>query len=99
MPVAFRERQHVPQNPKLWEMLVKQARTRFHPYPSLPASKWIHREYVRRGGTFVMSRKEDSRHKEGRLTREGKKEQKEHRKEEEKRRKIEGKNPKEGKKR
>lgn len=91
MPVAFREKQHVPQNPKLWEQLVKEARAKFHPYPSLPASRWIHREYVRRGGTFVMSRHEDDRHDRGNLTKKGKKEQQEHKKEEDKRKHIEGK--------
>lgn len=91
MPVAFREREHVPQNPKLWEQLVKLARAKFHPYPSLPASRWIHREYVRRGGTFVTSRKEDNRHSKGKQTEKGKKEQEEHGKEEKTRKKYEGK--------
>jgi hypothetical protein len=71
-----REVERVPQNPRLWEMLVVQAKQKFHPYPSLPASKWIHGEYVKRGGSFVDSKKKDSRHdKRGSLTSAGKKEE------------------------
>lgn len=43
----------VPSNPKLWHMLVLQAKAKFPTYPSLPASKWIHQEYVKKGGQFV----------------------------------------------
>lgn len=63
----------VPQNPRLWAMLEQEARHRFHPYPSLPASKWLHNEYVKRGGTFVESKKKDMRHdKSGKETAQGK---------------------------
>lgn len=66
----------VPQNPRLWEMLVAQAKQKFQTYPSLPASKWVHTEYVKRGGIFVDSKKKDTRHDlRGRQTREGKKEE------------------------
>lgn len=72
-----REVQRVPQNPRLWEMLVVQAKRKFPTYPSLPASKWIHAEYVKRGGVFVDSKKKDVRHdKRGQLTAQGKKEEK-----------------------
>lgn len=64
----------VPRNPRLWAMLVQEAKSRFQKFPSLPASKWIHNEYVKRGGTFVKSQKEDERHKRGRLTKEGRRE-------------------------
>lgn len=43
----------VPANPKLWQMLATQAKAKFPKYPSLPASKWIHQEYVKKGGQFV----------------------------------------------
>lgn len=43
----------VPANPKLWHMLVLQAKAKFPKYPSLPASKWVHQEYVKHGGRFV----------------------------------------------
>lgn len=66
-----------PKNPRLWEMLVNQAKRKFPKYPSLPASKWIHQEYVKRGGTFVESKKQDDRHKRGKFTRQGKKEEEE----------------------
>ena len=46
-----------PQNPKLWAMLTKQASAKFSPFPSLPASKWIHAEYVKRGGVFIEDKK------------------------------------------
>jgi hypothetical protein len=66
----------VPQNPRLWEMLVAQAKQKYPTYPSLPASKWIHAEYVKRGGIFVDSKKKDTRHDlHGRQTRAGKKEE------------------------
>jgi hypothetical protein len=46
-----------PQNQKLWDMLTRQASAKFTPYPSLPASKWIHNEYVKRGGAFIEEKK------------------------------------------
>ena len=79
MAVASRPRAEgsVPQNPRLWEMLVSQAKRKFPTYPSLPASKWVHQEYVKRGGRFVASKKEDTRHDQrGTLTHQGKKEEK-----------------------
>jgi hypothetical protein len=54
--------QQVPQNRRLWDMLVSQARHRFRVYPSPAASHWVHKEYVQRGGRFVSSVKEDTRH-------------------------------------
>lgn len=47
----------VPQNQKLWNMLVSQAKTKFHTWPSLPASKWVHKQYVEHGGQFVKESK------------------------------------------
>jgi hypothetical protein len=73
---AGRQSRGVPQNPRLWEMLVAQAKQKFQTYPSIPASKWVHSEYVKRGGTFVESKKKDTRHdRRGKLTSEGKKEE------------------------
>ena len=67
----------IPQNPRLWNMLTQEAKSRFLKFPSLPASKWIHSEYVKRGGIFVKSTKEDTRHdKSGRKTQAGVKEEK-----------------------
>ena len=74
----------VPQNPKLWAMLQNLARHKFKTYPSIPASKWLHDEYTKRGGTFVASKKQDTRHdKSGKETEKGKKERKETEKEKE----------------
>jgi hypothetical protein len=57
-------------------MLVTQAKQKFPTYPSIPASKWIHKEYVERGGIFVDSKKKDTRHdRRGKLTRHGKQEE------------------------
>lgn len=64
----------VPKNPRLWAMIQNLARMKFQKFPSLPASKWMHEEYVKRGGTFVESEKKDDRHKHGQETAAGKKE-------------------------
>lgn len=62
-------------------MLVAQAKQKFQTYPSIPASKWVHSEYVKRGGTFVDSKKKDTRHDQrGKLTLHGKKEEDEKKK-------------------
>jgi hypothetical protein len=43
---------HEPANPKLWQLVVAQARAKFATYPSPAASHWVHKEYVQKGGTF-----------------------------------------------
>jgi len=45
----------VPLNQKLWDALVVQARAKFNKWPSLPASKWAHQQYVQRGGRFASA--------------------------------------------
>lgn len=47
-----------PANPKLWNMITMQARTRFAKYPSPAAASWVHGRYVQMGGKFVGSKKE-----------------------------------------
>ena len=47
----------VPTNQRLWNSLVVQAKAKFKAWPSLPASKWVHKEYVQRGGRFVDSKR------------------------------------------
>lgn len=47
----------VPINQRLWNTLVVQAKAKFKTWPSLPASKWVHKEYVQRGGRFVDSKR------------------------------------------
>ena len=46
----------VPANQRLWNMLVAQARAKFPKFPSLPASRWIHEQYVQKGGQFLSAR-------------------------------------------
>ena len=41
-----------PSNPKLWQMIITQARARFATYPSPAASHWVHDQYVKSGGKF-----------------------------------------------
>ena len=41
-----------PTNPKLWQMIISQARARFATYPSPGASHWVHDQYVKSGGKF-----------------------------------------------
>lgn len=45
-------------NPKLWNMLTAQARSKFTTYPSPAAAHWVHSRYEQMGGKFVQSKKE-----------------------------------------
>ena len=47
-----------PANPKLWNMLTTQARSKFRTYPSPAAAHWVHSRYVQLGGKFVPSKKD-----------------------------------------
>ena len=47
-----------PANPKLWNMITTQAKTRFAKYPSPAAAHWVHAKYVQLGGKFVDSKKQ-----------------------------------------
>ena len=67
----------VPSNPKLWQMLVLQAKAKFPKYPSLPASKWIHQEYVKKGGQFVTEAKAHTKEHVSKQMREAEKKKKE----------------------
>lgn len=44
-----------PVNEKLWSMVVFQAKTKYHPYPSPGASNWVHKRYIELGGKFEDS--------------------------------------------
>lgn len=48
-------KQH-PANPKLWNMLTTQARSKFRTYPSPAAAHWVHSRYLQLGGKFVDSK-------------------------------------------
>lgn len=45
----------IPANPKMWEMCIAQAKTKFNKWPSPTASNWVHSKYVNLGGKFVES--------------------------------------------
>lgn len=47
-----------PANPRLWNLIVLQAKQRFSKYPSPAAAHWVHSHYVMMGGKFVGSKRE-----------------------------------------
>ena len=47
-----------PANPKQWNMIVAQARSKFRTYPSPAAAHWVHTHYVQLGGKFVNKESE-----------------------------------------
>ena len=42
-----------PANPKLYAMVVAQARAKYSSYPNPGASAWVHKRYVQSGGQFI----------------------------------------------
>lgn len=46
----------VPTNQRLWNSLVVQAKAKFKTWPSIPASRWVHQQYVSHGGQFADSK-------------------------------------------
>jgi hypothetical protein len=42
-----------PANPKLYAMIVAQARAKYSSYPNPGASAWVHKKYVQSGGQFI----------------------------------------------
>jgi len=53
----------VPANPRLYNMITTQAKTRFAKYPSPAAAHWVHAKYIQMGGKFVDSKKEKDQKK------------------------------------
>jgi hypothetical protein len=47
-----------PANPRLYNMITVQARTKFPKYPSPASAHWVHAKYLQMGGRFVGSKKE-----------------------------------------
>lgn len=47
-----------PANPRLWNMITTQARSRFAKYPSPAAAHWVRSRYTQMGGKFVASKSE-----------------------------------------
>jgi hypothetical protein len=42
-----------PANPKLYAMIVAQARAKYSNYPNPGASAWVHKRYTQSGGQFI----------------------------------------------
>jgi hypothetical protein len=42
-----------PANPKMWAMIVAQAKAKYSNYPNPGASHWVHKTYVEHGGRFI----------------------------------------------
>lgn len=42
-----------PANPKLWAMIVAQAKAKYSNYPNPGASHWVHEQYLKHGGKFI----------------------------------------------
>ena len=45
-------------NPKLYAMVVMQAKAKYRIYPSPGASHWVHKRYLELGGKFIDSEEE-----------------------------------------
>lgn len=52
---------HIPANPKMWDMLIAQARAKFNKWPSPTASSWVSSKYTQMGGKFVESKDQMTR--------------------------------------
>lgn len=52
-----------PANLKLWEMVIAQARAKYAKYPSPAASHWVHQQYVKYGGKFIITSAESEEKK------------------------------------
>lgn len=48
-----RHANRTPTNPRLWKLIVLQAKMKFKKYPNPAASHWVHDQYVNHGGRFT----------------------------------------------
>ena len=48
-----------PANPKMWAMIVAQAKAKYSNYPNPGASNWVHKTYVQHGGHFIETTEQD----------------------------------------
>ena len=48
-----------PANPKMWAMIVAQAKAKYSNYPNPGASHWVHKTYVEHGGRFIETTEAD----------------------------------------
>jgi hypothetical protein len=51
----------VPTNPRLYNLVVVQAKAKFAKYPSPAASHWVHQRYMEEGGKFLDKTQENRR--------------------------------------
>ena len=51
-PGTQQHQELTPTNPRLWNIVVMQAKARFHKWPSPAASHWAHEKYKQMGGRF-----------------------------------------------
>ena len=61
--VGQKHRELIPANKKLWEIVVLQAKAKFHKWPSPAASRWAHDKYKQLGGRFLDPEEEKKRKK------------------------------------
>lgn len=45
-------------NPRLYNLIVAQAKSKFSKYPSPAAAHWVHSQYAMKGGKYVTSKKD-----------------------------------------
>jgi hypothetical protein len=50
-----------PANPKMWAMIIAQAKAKYSNYPNPGASHWVHKTYVEHGGRFIETTEADRR--------------------------------------
>ena len=48
-----RHANRTPTNPRLWKMIILQAKMKYKKYPSPAASHWVHDQYINHGGRFI----------------------------------------------
>ena len=48
-----------PANPKMWAMIIAQAKAKYSNYPNPGASHWVHKTYVEHGGRFIETTEAD----------------------------------------
>jgi hypothetical protein len=48
----------IPANPRLYNLIVTQAKSKFPKYPSPAAAHWVHSQYGMKGGKYVTSKKD-----------------------------------------
>lgn len=48
----------IPANPRMYNLVVTQAKSRFSKYPSPAAAHWVHSRYIQMGGKFVESKRQ-----------------------------------------